>query len=487
MNRPLSRHVSFCAFTCCWLLLGQALAADSPNVVLVLADDLGYGDVQPLNRDSAIPTPAFNRLAAEGMTFTDAHTPSAVCTPTRYGLLTGRYCWRSQLKRGVLNGYSAPLIEADRSTIASVLSAGGYRTAIVGKWHLGLGLDGGEKNLDLSKPLSHYPGTLGFDSSFVIPASLDFPPYVYFRDGQATTTDTLDQDAQSFPPYTRKGPRAVDFDMQGCLRRLTDEAIAVIQSMPGSDKPVFLYFPMTAPHKPVLPEDGFMGKTELGAYGDFVCQVDAMLGRILEAMDDAKVADNTILIVTSDNGSFMYRMDADVPDHLDDESVQGFHPDSHRANAGWRGTKADIWEGGHRVPFFVRLPDQAHAGTRVENVVGLVDLLATLTDELNILVPDGAAEDSVSFASLLKNGGAAFDRPPLICHSAGGMFAIRDGKWKLVAGNGSGGRENPKGKPFEEPWMLFNLQQDPAETTNVAEQNPEVFQRLKTQLLEIKD
>jgi arylsulfatase A len=481
---PLLCRFCFCSFVS-FLIAAHAVAA-KPHVVLVMADDLGYGDVQPLNPQSSVPTPAFNRLAKEGITFTDAHTPSAVCTPTRYGLLTGRYCWRSRLKRGVQNGYGKPLIEEDRGTLGTLMRSAGYSTSIVGKWHLGLGLPGDQNGLDLSKPLTHHPGSVGFDHSFIIPASLDFPPYVYFRDGRATTTETFDQASVGFPAYTRNGPRAIDFDMRGCLDKLTDEAVGVIQHMKDASKPTFLYFPLTAPHKPVLPNERFAASTPLGPYGDFLRQVDATVGRVIDALDTAGVIDNTILIVTSDNGSFMYRLPDGEADHVDDETVQGYRPSHHMANANWRGTKADIWEAGHRVPFFVRLPAGKHAGKRITRVVGLVDVMATLAEILEVDLPAGGGEDSVSFAPILGDPRATSVRPPLICHSSGGMFAIRDGRWKLVAGNGSGGREAPRGKPFAEPWMLFDLETDPNERTSVAKDNAEIMERLKQTLLKIK-
>ncbi|MCG8651046.1 MAG: arylsulfatase [Pirellulales bacterium] len=467
----------------------QRLPAEQPtrpHIVLILADDLGYGDVTPLNPDSPIPTPAFARLAEQGITFTDAHTPSAVCTPTRYGLLTGRYCWRTRLKRGVQNGYGPPLIAETRPTLGTVLGAAGYHTAIVGKWHLGLGLHGGAENLDLSQPLTHHPGSVGFERSFIIPASLDFPPYVYFRDGIATTAQTVRQDRKSFPPFMRSGPRATDFDMRGCLDRLTDEAVEVIAGMKGADKPTFFYFPLTAPHKPVLPSEAFAGSTKLGPYGDFLRQVDATVGRVIDALETHQLLDETILIVTSDNGSFMRRQAEGTRDHVDDPAVQGYRAEHHTANGPWRGTKADVWEAGHRVPFFVRLPKAAHAGRRVDQVVGLVDVMATVAEWLDVDLAAEAGPDSFSFAPLLRDPDAAFDRPPLICHSAAGMFAIRDGRWKLIAGNGSGGRQQPKGKPFAEPWILVDLKNDPGERSNVARTNPSVFAKLKEQLLEIK-
>ena len=457
-----------------------------PHIVLLLADDLGYGDVQALHSRSAIPTPNFNRLAREGITFTDAHTPSSVCTPTRYGLLTGRYCWRTDLKRGVLNGYSQPLIESDRATLASVLKQAGYQTHIVGKWHLGLGLQGDANELDLSQELTFHPGHVGFDHSLVIPASLDFPPYVYFRDGKATSENWSEQQAVSFPGFTRKGQRAEDFSLRDCLDRLTDETLGVIKRMQSNSKPTFLYFPLTAPHKPVLPNQLFSGSTDFGPYGDFLRQVDHSVGRVIDALEASGQLENTLLIVTSDNGSFMKRINPTLNDHRTDPSVQGFHTEHHQSNANWRGTKADIWEAGHRVPFFIRLPNAKHAGKRVTQVVGLIDLMATLSEHLAIPLPKTAGPDSYSFAPLLEDPSNTWKRPPLICHSAGGMFAIRDGQWKLIAGNGSGGREQPKGTPFAEPWVLVNLEHDPAESSNLAESHTEVMNRLKNQLTEIK-
>lgn len=469
------------------ILSAWAHASDRPHIVLIMADDLGYGDVQPLNPVSSIPTPAFNRLAADGMTFVDAHTPSAVCTPTRYGLLTGQYCWRTRLKRGVQNGYGAPLIDRDRATLGTVLGRAGYRTAVVGKWHLGLGLSGDQKQgVDFSKQLTHHPGSVGFDESFIIPASLDFPPYVYFKNGLATTSKTSDQAAVKFPSFIRRGPRGEDFDMRGCLDRLADEAVSVVKSIKENEQPTFLYFPLTAPHKPVLPSLLYAGSTEFGPYGDFLRQVDATVGRVIAALEQEGVLEESIVIVTSDNGSFMYRLDPNETDHVDDATVQGYRAENHTANAGWRGTKADIWEGGHRVPFFVRLPKKEHAGKRVTRLVGLVDVMATVANYLGIELESGDGPDSVSFAEVLRDPSVSTKRTPLICHSASGMFAIREGRWKLVAGNGSGGREQPRGKPFEEPWMLFNLLDDPGEQRDVISEHPEVANRLRGQLMEIK-
>ena len=457
-----------------------------PNIILLLADDLGYGDVQPLNYKSQIPTPTFIRLAKEGMTFTDAHTPSSVCTPTRYGLLTGRYCWRTSLKKGVLNGYGQPLIENDRPNLASVLKQDGYRTHVVGKWHLGLGMPEEASDIMFNETLSSHPGSLGFEYSFIIPASLDFPPYVYFRNGLATSSKLREQPSSPFPAFTRKGPVAEDFNQRRCLDRLTDETLEIIADMGQQREPSFIYFPLTAPHKPVLPNVLHTGSTSLGPYGDFVRQVDHTIGRVVEALEKHEQLDNTILIVTSDNGSFMKSIPKEEPDHLKDSAVQGFHVDNHTANSNWRGTKADIWEGGHRVPFFIRLPNAKNGGVRFTQVVGLIDIMRTITDYLDVEIPESAAPDSYSFASVLQSPFEVFQRPPLICHSAAGMFSVRLGPWKLIAGNGSGGREQPKGVPFGEPWQLKNIELDPTEQKDFADKHPEIFNDLKQELKRIK-
>lgn len=470
-------------------------SANHPNVIVILADDMGYGDVRALNPNSKIPTPGLDKLAAEGATFLDAHTPSSVCTPTRYGLLAGRYCWRTRLKRGVLNGYGEPLIAPDRLLISGFLKQHGYYTGIVGKWHLGLGfqkrknapkpqgkgrrrLDG--SHFDFTKPLNSGPHTLGFDYSFIIPASLDFPPYVYIRDGQLTKQPTEAQDAQGFPAYLRKGERSPDLVMEDCLDDLLKDAQAFVKRRADKKDPFFLYFPLTAPHKPVLPHPRFEGKTKLGAYGDFVSQVDYTVGELVKTVDDLGLKKNTIIIYTSDNGSFMYRLnDMSEPDHLKDETVQKYHPKNHTANGPWRGTKADIWEAGHHVPFFVRWPARVKAGLKIDHPICLTDIYMTLGEIIGAECPTGMAPDSYSFLTLLHDNPSRYRRAPVIHHSSGGMFALRLGDWKLVLGNGSGGREQPRGKAFERPYHLFNLKNDPGETENLIAKEPKLAKQLE--------
>lgn len=458
-----------------------------PNIVIILADDMGFGDVQALNENSTISTPNLNRLAEEGITFTDAHTPSAVCTPTRYGLVTGRYCWRSRLKKGVLNGYGEPLIENERATIASLLKSAGYNTGIVGKWHLGLGFQkDAEGEFDFTKDLSFSPNDVGFDYSYVIPASLDFPPYVYVQNHEITEFPSEPVEKHNFPAFWRKGERSPEFVMEETLDHLVAKANSYIAENANKENPFLLYFPLTAPHKPVLPHTRFKGTTEAGPYGDFVHQVDYTVGEVLKKLDELKIADNTLVIYTSDNGSFMHRYPAFVEDHVGDETIQGFAANHHMANGVFRGTKADIFEAGHHVPFFVRLPEGKGAGRKIENTVCLTDVYSTLADIVGATKPEGSAEDSYSFNALLSENAETYSRVPVIHHSSNGMFAIRKGDWKLVLGNGSGGRAVPKGKVFQEPYQLFNMKEDMGETNDVISKFPKKAAELEKDCLDIK-
>ena len=464
-------------------LASSAAAAKPPNIVFILADDLGYGDVQALNPKSKIPTPNLDRLAKGGMTFTDAHSPSAVCTPTRYGALTGRYCWRSRLKRGVQNGYGPPLIEPGRATVASFLRGKGYNTACVGKWHLGLGFvlrDGakGKQDFDYTKPLTNGAHTHGFGFSHIIPASLDFPPYVFIRDGKVTAPPDREQPAVGFPGFLRKGPIGADFKMEDALDNIADTAVDYLGTRSlDSTGPFFLYLPLTSPHKPVLPHPRFRGKTEIGPYGDFVHQTDAMVGKVLDALDKHGLADDTLVFFTSDNGSFMHNKPGE-PDHVDDEKIQAYRPEHHTANGSLRGTKADVWEAGHRVPFFARWPGKVKAGSKCDKTITHTDLFATCAAIVEAELPNDAAEDSFSWLPLLEGKDAEHKRAPVINHSANGTFAIRDSNWKLVLGNGSGGRQSPRGKPFGKPYELYDLGEDLAEKHNVAAKYPEIVKRL---------
>jgi len=476
------RLLQFAAVLCSLFVVAvfapQLTAAETkPNIVFILADDMGCGDLQCYNAKSAIKTPNMDRLATEGMRFTDVHSPSAVCTPTRYGVLTGRYAWRTRLKRGVLWGYSPALIDTKRMTVASLLKKHGYRTGAVGKWHLGLGK---EKKTDYFKPLKPSPIDYGFDYFFGIPASLDMAPYVYVENDRVVEkpTETIKGSGQvrrGGKGFWRGGGIAPGFKHKDVLPKIGEKAVGFIErhAKDHGGKPFFLYVPFSAPHTPWLPLKPFQGASKAGAYGDFVTQVDATVGKLLDTLDRLKLAENTLVILTSDNGA-----------HWTPGDKKKF---PHRANRHWRGQKADAWEGGHRVPFLVRWPGVVKKGTVSNETLCLTDFFATAAGIVGESLPDNAAEDSFSFLPVLK--GAALKKPireAVVHHSAAGMFAIRKGSWKLILGRGSGGFSRPrriKPKPGEAEGQLYNLADDPSETKNLYLDNPETVKEL-TALLE---
>ena len=312
-------------------------------------------------------------------------------------------------------------------------------------------------------------------------------PYVYIRNDGFTQEPTAQQPKQPFPAFVRTGPRAEDFVLDGVLDRLTSEATGYIKQRAAGEKPFFLYFALTAPHKPTLPHERFRGTSGLGPYGDFVKQVDWTVGQVLETLDETGLAKNTLVFYTSDNGSYMHRLDnPEAKDHVESNNIQGYRAEHHRSNGPLRGTKADIWEAGHRVPFFVRWPGKIEAGSANHETVCLTDILATCAEVTGAEMGGSTAEDSFSLLPALR--GQQFQRgAPVVHHSAAGMFALRDGKWKLIAGNGSGGREAPKGKPFAEPFMLFDLSSDLAEQQNQAAAQPDVVKRLIARLEQIRE
>lgn len=459
-------------------------AATPPNILYILADDLGYGDVSCLNPQSKWATPQIDRLAREGISFTDAHSGSSLCTPARYALLTGRYAWRGQLKQGVLQGYSAPLIERDRPTVADFLRGHGYATAMFGKWHLGLDwapAPGAPGPVDFTKPVGGGPIAHGFERFFGISASLDMPPYVWLEQDRATCvpSGTI---ADSPPPRLwRAGPIAPDFRLEDVQPRLTEKAIAYLRQRgsAGDGRPFFLYLALAAPHTPLLPTREFDGKTHATTYGDFVTQVDDDIGRILAALEASGQAGNTLVMVTSDNG---FAPAAGLDEHL---------KIGHDPSGGLRGYKSDLFDGGHRVPLIVRWPGVTPPGARSPELVEQLDLFATCADILGAAAPENAAEDSVSMLPLLRGGRvAAPAREAIVNHSADGRFAIRQGPWKLLLWPGSGGWSPPTPSPSQwlkteaadlsrlPPFQLYDLSVDPAERNNLAAQHPDVVQRL---------
>lgn len=460
-----------------------AAGAARPNILWILADDLGIGDVSCFNPQSRWKTPQIDRLAGEGVRFTDAHSSSGVCTPTRYTLLTGRHSWRSRLKRGVLQGYSPSLIEPGRLTLPGFLRAQGYTTAMFGKWHLGLDWTKRGPNaedVDFSGPIGGGPTAHGFDRFYGISASLDMPPYVWIANDRVTAPPAGRVADSPAPKLWRAGPIGADFRMEEVQPKLVEKTIAYLgeRGAAKDGKPFFLYLALASPHTPTLPTKSFAGKTP-SPYGDFVLQIDADVGAILAALERHGLARDTLVIFTSDNG---YAPAGDIPPG---------RSYGHDSSAGFRGTKSDVFEGGHRIPFIARWPGVTRPGTQCADVIGHLDMFATCAEFLGQKLPDNAAEDSSSLLALLRGEPApASRRSALVHHSADGEFAIREGKWKLILAPGSGGWSKPTHSPspwtqptadnFDglPPFQLYDLEADRAETRNLAEARPEIVQRL---------
>ena len=428
-----------------------AVADSKPNIVYIICDDLGYGDIQCLAPEtSKIPTPNADQLALEGMTFTDAHSGSSVCTPTRYGIMTGRYSWRTKLQKGVVTGFAPCLIDKDRMTVAGFLKQQGYATAIVGKWHLDfqyLDPESGEaysqkqhKTPPVGAKIPDGPLHRGFD--------------YYHGFHHARNMEAVIEDDKVI---------AHD-DVVNMLPRLTEKSVAYIDSRAGKEEPFFLYVPLGSPHTPIVPSDEWKGKSGLGEYGDFVMQTDNVVGEISKALERNGFTENTLVIFTSDNGCSKA---AGIPKLAE----QG-----HIVSANLRGSKADIWDGGHRVPFLVRWPGKVEAGSNSDQLICLTDLFATVTDILGQSILGQTCEDSVSFLPALSGKKIESTRNGVIHHSFSGHFAYRQGPWKLLLARASGGwsspKENEAGKDAPKG-QLYHMRKDICETNNLFEKNPE--------------
>ncbi|WP_396624940.1 arylsulfatase [Luteitalea sp.] len=464
--------------------LHPAAQAPPPNIVVILTDDQGYGDVTAFNPASRIPTPHLDQLAREGLRFTDAHTSSSVCTPTRYALMTGRYSWRTSLKKGVLWGNGDALIEPGRTTIASMLKARGYHTAVVGKWHLGLHwaakpgatvdrttTQGPTDWIDYTQPITGGPLAVGFDEFFGIPASLDMRDYVYVDGNRVVEqpTSRLPGIPQGVPGFYRPGAAGPSFRPETVLDEVTARAVRVIETQAKAGTPFFLYVPFAAPHTPMLPTGAFVGRTTLGPYGDFVAQTDAAIGTVLAALARTGQAERTLVIFASDNGP------------APAGGIASLLPRGHDAAGGWRGTKHTLYEGGTRVPFIVRWPGVVAPGGVTSRTIVISDVLRTVADAVGASVADGAAEDSVSFMPVLRNPSTTTPlHEAIVMQSDAGAFAIRQGKWKLLLAPGDGRASDigapPDGRPAVQ---LYDLEADPKETTNLQAAHPDVVKRLQ--------
>jgi arylsulfatase A-like enzyme len=490
--------MSFLRIGFCVILLvhlaGPGTAAEKPNIVVILADDLGYGDVKCFNPGGKIATPHLDKLAAGGTMFTDANTPSAVCSPTRYGLVTGRYAWRGKLKSGVLGGLSPRLIEQGRLTLAQMLKDRGYHTACIGKWHLGmdwqlkpggrvteLGIESREQvfNVDYTQPIRNGPNAVGFDRFFGIAASLDMVPYTFIENDRVVANPTEDRDfamvlGSESNGRCRKGPAAPGFEVEDVLPTLTKKAVAYIDERAKTKTPFFLYLPLTTPHTPVIPLKEWRGKSGLNPYADFVMATDQAVGDVLAAIQANGLDRKTLVIFTSDNGCSPM---ADFP---------ALAKLGHNPNYVFRGHKADIYEGGHRVPLIARWTGTIPAGAKSDQLIGLTDIMATCAEVSGAVVPGTAAEDSISFAHVWTGSKTAPRREGLVVQSSNGSFAIRDGMWKLCRCPGSGGWSPPRPGSADEKGLpavqLYDLAKDIGEKTNLQDRHPEIVARLTKQL-----
>jgi arylsulfatase A len=453
------------------LVVASAFAASPPppNIVYILCDDLGYGDVQCLNSYRCkIPTPNCDRLAAQGMVFTEAHSSSSVCTPSRYSILTGRYGWRTHLQFHVLGGSSPPLISGDRLTVPAFLKQHGYTTTCIGKWHLGLTLPKPEDYA--TRKIVGGPTRLGFDTFFGLSASLDTPPFAYIEDDHFIDPPTVTK------TFGRTGAAAPSFEAVDVLPALANKAVAMIRQ---AKSPFFLYLPLTSPHTPIVPSHTWQGKSTVGDYGDFVMQTDHVLGQVMATLDEAGVADNTLLMLTSDNGFAPYVGLNKVGGM---EGYRQIEKLGHFPSADRRGYKADIWDGGHRVPLIVRWPTKVKAGSTCDHLVSLTDLMATCADILGVALPDSAGVDSVSMLPALLGTPGKPTREAIVYHSIHGNFAIRRGRWKLVLCPDSGGwsaprRWTPEAKALPSV-QLYDILTDVGERTNEWDAHPDVVSQL---------
>lgn len=489
-------NVLFKAFAVLILFINQGCYAeqsenDRPNIIVILLDDLGYGDFSIYAQDNKIKTPHIDRIAMEGIRFTDAHTPSSVCTPTRYGLLTGRYNWRTRLKSGVLTGKSKALIPTTRTTLASLLKRANYHTAFIGKWHLGWDWALKQEQdttgegwapedfeiLDFTKPVINTPNNLGFDYSYGHAGSLDMAPYVYVENGAITSVPDSSTVNTGKYSWWREGPTGSDFIHEDVTPNFFRKSIQYIEAKSKQEDPFFLYLALPSPHTPILPTEEWQGKSGLNPYGDFVLMIDDYIGKISKILIDQNIDDNTLIIISSDNGCSPA---AKIEELIEKE---------HFPNSIYRGHKADIFEGGHRVPFIARWPKRIKKGSVSNETICLTDLMATFAEMSNLELADNEGEDSYSILPILN--GSDFSSPireATVHHSINGSFAIRKGDWKFILCPGSGGWSYPR--PDNEDvisglpkYQLYHLAEDPREENNLYETNPEKSTELKQLLI----
>lgn len=478
----------------CPLVLSAAETPTRPNIVILYADDMGYGDLGAQNPKSKIPTPNLDRLAAQGTRYTDAHSSSGVCTPSRYALLHGRYHWRKF--HGIVNSFDQPILDAERTTLPELLKSKGYKTACIGKWHLGWDWNaikqpgakpGGDKKgfapeaFDWSKSIPGGPLSHGFDYYFGDDVP-NFPPYAWFENDRVITAPTV---PLSTPKATaegaweaRPGPAVKDWDFWAVMPKLTEKAVEWIGKQ-KRDEPFLLYFPFTSPHAPIVPVQDFVGKSKAGGFGDFVSQTDDTVGRVLQALKAGGFEENTLVIFTADNGPETYAY----------ERVRKFE---HRSMGPLRGLKRDIWEGGHRVPCVVRWPGVVPAGKVSDGLLSQIDLYATIASIVGADIPAGSAEDSYSQLAFLQ-GRSASARETLVHNTNANGYALRHGDWVLIAAKTGAVSNVPpwfdRANGYVEnthPGELYNLRDDLAQKNNLYAQQPDKVRALSELLKQVR-
>ncbi|MCC5930957.1 MAG: arylsulfatase [Cyclobacteriaceae bacterium] len=500
-------------FAVSWLMLvtgcqeKEQQGSDPPNIIIIFADDMGYGDVSALNPLAKTRTPYIDRLIEQSLVFTEAHSSASVCTPSRYGLLTGKYAFRHAPASSGIWGFHKPVIESERETMASLLKKAGYQTACIGKWHLGLdwktrdgsaqaALDSetGYSNVDYSQAVHGSPNDYGFDYSFIHPASLDIPPYLFLRNGKAIdaemilTTDhypaRLEHTVYSWDKkhtdekavywekgvWWRQGEMSVSFRVEDCHSEILKEAREYINRQ-SKETPFFLYLPLTGPHTPWMPTPAFEGKSGIGKYGDFVFDIDDAVKQVSEALKMNNLDKNTMIVFASDNGAYWPQEEIELHNH--------------DSNEGRRGQKGDVWDGGHRVPLIIHWPAGIEKSMLSHQLVSLTDLFATFAELIGVTPEPCSGEDSYSFYAALNGEVDMTIRPEMIHHSSRGMYAIRKGDWKYIDGLGSGGFTHPAVEAAQDAGpqgQLYHLATDPGEMNNVYLNYPEIVRELKSLL-----
>jgi len=467
----------------------SSIVASKPNILVIYADDLGYGDVGCYNPDRCkIPTPNIDRIAKQGMRFTDGHSSSGVCSPSRYTLLTGRYHWRSRLQKGIVGVWESPLISADRMTIGTLAKQRGFKTACIGKWHLGWnwaiprsqlkffrsrGKTKGPTASDrhrsvwrnvFSKSIGGGPTERGFDEYFGTDVP-NWPPFCFIEQDRTVgiPIEFLPARLMENNQASVQGPSLKDWSLEPILPAIADRVVKFIEREATTPEPFFVYMPLTSPHTPLSVNEPWKGASGLNLYADFVMETDAVVGQVIDAIEKCGVADNTLVLFTSDNGCAPYI------------GVKKLEAMGHYPSGPLRGYKSDVWEGGHRVPFIVRWPGVVQPGSRCNQLVHQADLIATFADLLDQPLPANAGEDSVSLMPLFRGGGEPVRRHAISC-GMNGLPSIRDGQWKLILGKGSGGWT--KGGD-DQGVQLYNLAEDLGESENIAEQEPERAKAMK--------